>query len=563
MGETIQARPAHAGKSPRAEDQTPVAVDPVVKELTSGMGPSVEDAADVDAAQHWQQAAREAARARGLLVALPVVPRVEPRRLWRALVRREQVTRLLLALVMAVLLWLYVMGLENPAQAAVYPSLPIQVRGLTQDLDVRNDLGSATVNVHAPQEVLARTHAGDFTVYVDVTGMGPGTQAVPVQVLHPPEISDLQVSPDRVTVQIGQHGTATLPVQARAVGQPNTGYEVETPQVQPVQVTVSGPQEQVDRIARVVAEMDVEGRQGTQTGDIRPRALDANGREIPNLTFDPPTVRVAVAIKLLLDFKTLALHVPLDGDPAPGFRVTDISVQPTTVIVQGQPALLASLNILDTAPVSIAGVTETVTSQITVALPPGVTLSSNQPAQATVRIQVEEMTTSMTISARVRLSGMEPGLDAVLSPDRVEVRLSGSFEALQNIDLGSLQAAVDLTGRGAGTYYITPVVTAPAGTRVIGLNPTGVTVTIAAPLPTPAPTVQPLIVITPTGSPVVPSASLTPASLESPVASPTTTPGASATLTPAATPTPTPAASPTPPVPRTPTPSPTSAHPLT
>ncbi len=481
--------------------------DPVLKELTSSsLGPTVEDAADVDAAHHWQQAAQEAARLRASVLPVPALPARTGRALWRR-IRWERVSRFLLAFTMAVLLWFYVMGLENPAESAVFPNLPITVRGLTTDLDVRTTLGTATVSVRAPQDVLGRIHAGDFQIYVDATGLAPGTHRIDVQAQHPGDFMEIQVDPPQVSLQLGLHGMRVFSVQPRPLGRPYAGYQLEPQSVDPRQVTVSGPEEQVTRVVSVVAEIDVEGKQTVQAGQVRPRALDVAGQPISGLTFDPEVVKITAPIQQQLDYKTLALHVPLDGEPASGYRVTDISIDPTTLTVQGAPELLAGLTVLDTAPVSLAGVTQSVSSLIAAQLPKGVVLSPGQPETVQVRVSVEELTTRLTQSVRIRPIGLGAGLEALLNPDRVEVRVSGPFDALQDIDPNSFSVTIDLTGQGPGTFEVELTaanVVSPSGTRVIDFTPQRVTVTIA-PLPTPTP----LPTEIPTASPTPPGASPT------------------------------------------------------
>ncbi len=503
MRDTAQpaSLPAAAEKQGR---ETPPP-DPVLKELTSSsLGPTVEDAADVDAAYHWQQAAEEAARLRAAVLPVPALRARTGRALWRGL-RWERISRFFLAFVMAVLLWFYVMGLENPAESAVFPNLPIEVRGLANDLDVRVALGTATVSVQAPQDVLGRIHAGDFQVYVDATGLAPGTHRVDVKIQHTNDFVQARVDPAQITLQVGLHGTKTLSVQPRPLGRPYAGYQLEPQTVDPRQVTVSGPQEQVDRVVSVVAEIDVEGKQTVQSGLVRPRALDAANQPISGLTFDPELVKITAPIQQQLDYKTLALHVQLDGEPASGFRVTDINIDPTSLTVQGSPELLGELNVLETAPVSLAGVTQTVNSQVEIRLPPGVVLSPNQPTTVKVRVAVEELTARLTQSVRIRTVGLGSGLEALLNPDRIEVRVSGPFDALQDIDPNSFSVTVDLTGQGPGTFDVELTaanVVSPVGTRVLDFTPQRVTVTITAPpSPTPLPAASP----TPAASPSEPA----------------------------------------------------------
>ena len=530
MSETIQSPPPASEKGKNGRDK-PV-TDPVLKELTSGAsGPVVEDAADVDAAQHWQEAARAAAHERGV-VAEPGPPPARPRwpvALFKS-VRWERVTRLVLAFLMAVLLWLYVMGLGNPAQPTVYPNLTITVRGLTNGLDVRNSLGTATLEVRAPADIMRSVNGRQFQVYVDVTGLGAGTHTLDVKVQHTSsQYMQVRADPPRLAVQLGLLGAATLPVRVRPLGRPGVGYQVETEQVDPPQVTITGPQEQIDRVDSVVAELSVDGKQGTQTGRVRPRALDVSDREVAGLTFDPEYVQAAVAVKLLVDYKTVAVHVPLTGDPASGHRIVDITVEPTTLIVQGALPQLEPVAVLETAPVNLEGLTQTLTSSVPVILPDGISLSPNQPMSITVKVAVEELTTRLTQSVKVRPLGLGTGLEAVVSPEQVAVRVSGPFEALQAISPESLQATVDLTNLTPGTYVLTPTIGVPLGTQSVGVTPAAVVVTITAPgPPTPLPTSPPLVVGTQSPG-VAPLGTVPPSP---PAGPPTTTPTPAPTETP-------------------------------
>ena len=497
------APPERAVPVEAAKAAPPPAPDPILQELLSAAhGPVVEDATDVDAAQHWQAAARAAAQERGLAVDLPALLR--PRRRPLQGVRWERLTRLVLAFLMALLLWLYVIGLENPARTQTYANLQLEVRGLAEGLAGRSTLPLVTVQVQAPEDVLRQLRAADFRPYVDATGLGAGRQTLKVQVGRPNGLVQLQLDPAEVVVQLDQKTTGTFAVRLKTLGSPGVGYQLEGPQIiTPTQIVVAGWQDQVARVNEVVAEVDISGRQTTQTAQVRPRALDGDGHEVAGLTYEPELVQIAVSIQLFVNLKTLPVRVAVEGDPAPGYHVTDISVAPTTLLVQGLPNDLEKLNSLDTAPVSIAGLSQTLSLAVPVVLPPGVLLSLDQPANVQVRVAVEEITTRTTLAVRVRAQGLEPGFEATLSPDQLDARISGPFEALQNIDPAQVGALVDLSGRGPGTYTLTPAVVPPLGTKLLSVTPPSLTVTITA-LPTPVPTSAPTLPPLPTPTPTVP-----------------------------------------------------------
>jgi hypothetical protein len=66
------------------------------------------------------------------------------------------------------------------------------------------------------------------------------------------------------------------------------------------------------------------------------------------------------------------------------------------------------------------------------------------------------------------------------------VTLGGPRLALSSVDPTQLVATADVTGLPAGTRNITVTFQPPAGLNVVALDPTQVTVTVAAPPPSPA-----------------------------------------------------------------------------
>jgi YbbR domain-containing protein len=495
------------------------------------------DAADAAEAAEAAEAAPApvAAPAAGAPVAaVPALQRRAPRRRTRRSWRNwEPISRVALAFTIASLLWYYVLTLENPSGAATFTRAPITTRGLDNNLSLSNDPGTVTITVQAPQDVLTRLRASDFTATVDLTGRGPGSYRLPVNVVGPNDVQSVSAEPSQVQVQVVEVSERRLTVTVTPQGRPSIGYRIETQQVNPRDVLVRGPRDAVERIDQVVAEVNVENKQGTQDGDVHPRALDFAGNEIPGLVFKPEYVHVAIAIQQLLNYKTLPIHVPVEGAPAPGYRVTDIVVQPTTLTAYGLPSVLEPLNFLETAPVSIGGATQTLAVNITVPLTSGLTLyppgSTNR---VQVRVQVEELSTKTQLSVLVHRVGLAPGLTSVESPDRIEVTVTGPFDALQDLKPDSVSATLDLTGYGVGTYKLIPAMSSPPNTNIQAVDQGEVTVTIsAAPTPTvtttpiPAPSASPGGFISPGAPSLTPAGPVaTPALPIAPAATPTFTP---------------------------------------
>ncbi|MFL5731900.1 MAG: YbbR-like domain-containing protein [Chloroflexia bacterium] len=453
----------------------------------------------------------------------------------------ERLGRILLSIVLAALLWFYVVSLENPTRSTSFSDLSVEVRGLTGQMKVINTLPTVSAFVQAPQNVLSRLGKGDIHPYVELAGLPEGVHDVPIQ----SEVTggragevDVSASPARVQVQLGLHVTRAFTLTVETLGAPAFGYGMGDPQVEPDRVVASGPRDAMNRVVSVKVLVDVEGRADTQQGLKAPVALDASGSEIKDISFTPATVQVVVPIKLLLNYKVVPVRVPLQGQPATGYGVSLISIDPTNITACCDPDVLRSLDYVETKPVSITGTTTTIVTTTELILPPKVQLYPGQPKTIGVTVEVRAQQTTQQASVEVSVVGVTEGLSAVVSPNRVNVTLSGTLNQLQNLSPTDVRAVVNADGRAPGSYNVKPEVKVPQGVKIESSTPTTVTLTLIAPTPvptqTPSPTQtpRPLPSPSPTAVPPTPSAPIpTPSPIPPPPATPTSTPAAPATRT--------------------------------
>lgn len=465
----------------------------------------------------------------------------------------DRVGRLLLSAVLAVLLWYYVMSLENPAQNTNFPDLNVAVRNTGTSLKavVTPDVVNSAVT--APQNALGSLTRSDIRPYVDLTGLSEGVHTVPVRAdINSPRAGEISVqfNPPKVEVQLALQVSRIMSVTVQINGTPAFGYGLETAQVTPQQVKVSGDKEAVDRIAKVVAIVDVDGKAGTQQGSKLPVALDAAGQEVKGVTFTPPTVEVVVPVKLLLNYKAVPVRAPIVGQPAPGYRVSSITLDPTNVTLCCEPSLLESLEFLSAEPVAITGTTSPVITTTNLILPTGVSLYQGQPKQITVTVNVQVLETTFQVSVAPTVEGVEPGWNAIVSPDKIDLTLAGTFQQAQSLSPTDIRAIVNVQGRPAGTFSTKPLIVVPQGVKLNASTPETVTVTLVAPTPVPTHTPTALPTNTPAPTSAATSTLVPVPSRTAPTEGPTTQPAATGTP---AQPTPTHTPSPTG-APATPTP---------
>jgi YbbR domain-containing protein len=330
-----------------------------------------------------------------------------------------------------------------------------------------------------------------FRATVDLSGITQGgTYDVPVQVTSiNPAIQILGVTPSVVSVQLDPLVTKIVPVQIER-GEVPEGLEVGTETATPSTVTVSGPKTIVDQVIAARADVVIQPSGIDVDEDVALIPVDAVGNARSPADVSPTTARVSIRVFSEPETRTLPVSPVVTGTPASGFEIDSITVDPSTVLVEGDADPLAALARVDTAPLSVSGLSETQTFETELALPDGIEAVDAGPIRVTVTFR--PITESRSYSVGLQLIGTEPGLAYTPATTSVLLSVAGNPAALDALSTGTTLAQLDVTGLEPGTYDVPVTAELPADVTLVAASPAAVSVTVsAAPAPSPASSVAP------------------------------------------------------------------------
>jgi YbbR domain-containing protein len=170
----------------------------------------------------------------------------------------------------------------------------------------------------------------------------------------------------------------------------------------------------------------------------------------------------------------------LSGQPAPGYRISSITVEPLVVTVSGEAAILAQLQNAPTQAIDVQGRSTDLEANVSLALPAGVSVNGSDQIRVTLTIAQEIGTRAF----QVAVSWYDPAASPlpVLTPSTVTVVLSGPLALLNSTDVLDIIATA---GSADWPAVVQVDVTPPSGLEVVSITPSSVQVTTASPEPTP------------------------------------------------------------------------------
>jgi YbbR domain-containing protein len=168
----------------------------------------------------------------------------------------------------------------------------------------------------------------------------------------------------------------------------------------------------------------------------------------------------------------------VEGQPAAGYAIEKVTVEPTEVDVLGPESALRDLKQATTEPVSLDGATMSVRESVTIGVPNSAA-RLRIPRQGRVYVEVVPVRTERVFpTVPVRMENLRAGLSAESSPPNIAATVRGNVDVLKALGIDDLRATVDLAGLGAGRYTL-PVRIAPSTAFAVArLDPVQVHITI-------------------------------------------------------------------------------------
>lgn len=400
---------------------------------------------------------------------------------------RVQVVRFVFSLLIATILWGWVTELNDPFITVRYRELDVTAGPLDNSLRVVTTLPRATVTLRGPESRVEDISRDEVSVVLDTSEVTEaGEYRLELDVVAPEGPSSKSVNPEELPVTIEQEISEVMPLEVRNAVPRDDPREVTSTVPETTQVTVSGASSAVGRVEEVILPVSLDNHQSSFEEAFTPYAVDSEEQRVSEVRILPEQIMTSVDIRSR--GKTVSVIPVIEGVPEEGFSVQQRAALPDSIVVEGPDEALESLLFVNTEPVSIAGATQSISSEVGLSnLPPGVTVIEPESGKVEVRVAIEDTTsTAQTLTgSRVEPINLEPGLSAVIEPEGIDVTVDGPGSTLSKMTPSDVKTRVDVSGLRPGTYEVSPEITVPQGVTWVGNYPQTVQVTIFAVQETP------------------------------------------------------------------------------
>ena len=345
------------------------------------------------------------------------------------------------------------------------------------------------VDLRAPQSVWQILSTDNLRAYIDLSEVTTGTLTVPIRVdVQVAPVQVLKITPAEVSLTVEHIAEKEITVTTRLQGTPLFGFRADEPEVVPQTVRVRGPALWVDKVTQAQVTISVQGEQSDIRGDYQPVLVDQNEHVVANVESIPKAVTINVPVSPLGYVRDLPVTIAWEGQPASGYRISNLVIDPQIVKVYGRVEVVREVpGYLLTQPVSLDTLTQSLTTTVALQMPEGLSLISPPRPYVTVSLTIEAIQTGLTLAVTPTLRGLSLDMSATPNVDAVVLILSGPLAVMEHLQVGDVEVVLDLTNLMPGDYTIIPVVAVPEGVIIQNVIPEAISVRIQQITPIPSP----------------------------------------------------------------------------
>ncbi len=393
----------------------------------------------------------------------------------------------ILAVVFSFLLWLVVVNIDDPTQTRTFTAV---VTVTNEDVlksagklyEIKDGVNTVSFRVTAKRSIIEKLSSSDFSATADMNSL-ENEERIPVTIAAKSYANYITISSKQnyLYVVLEDEQTQRFVIEAQTTGTIETGLTVDSVSSSPTVITVTGPEDVVSAIDKVVASANITGVTSNFTESVIPKFYDSEGKEVDSkeLTLSVSTVSVSVTFS---NIKTVDLVVKTSGTLDSSLTLDTIKTDPSSVGIKGEATALndvTSITIPDTV-INLSELTGSFTTTVDISsyLPEGITLADGSSSKVTIYVLMsgETASTAEVSADNISLTNIPEGLAVSLDATSVTVNVFGTADTLASLDASNIKGTIDCTNLAVGESQT--VVVQFENIEGVTIQNTSVTVTV-------------------------------------------------------------------------------------
>lgn len=366
----------------------------------------------------------------------------------------ENIGLKILAIVLSFFLWLVVVNIDDPTQTRTFTAV---VTVTNDDIlnkagklyEIRDGINTVSFRVTAKRSIIEKLSSSDFSAVADMRYL-ESEERVPVTITAKSYANSITISSKQnyLYVVLEDEITSRFIIETDTVGEATNGLVINAISCSPNVITVTGREDVVTSIAKVVATCNIAGVTADITESVIPVFYDGSGEIVDSTGLQLSSSTVDVTVDFVT-VKSVDVTVKTSGTLPEGLVLGSITTDPTSVMIKGQPANLNEVTaiVIPESVVNLTDLSGSISKQvdITAYLPDGVSLVDTLASKVTIYVNMEgEVSKHVNVPLKnVRFKDIPDDMTVSLSETSIAVNVFGIQSNIDALQEGQITGFID------------------------------------------------------------------------------------------------------------------------
>ena len=383
---------------------------------------------------------------------------------------KNRVLSLLLAVSIALILWVYVITVVSPNSEATFYNIPVVVQGepMLESyglMNVTEDIPNVTLKLSGNRSDLNKVNSSNITVVVDLSKVyEAGTAHLRYSISYPGDVpagalNEESRYPSTIAIEVERKIRKEVPVNIRYVGELSEDFIVdkENKILDYNTVTISGPESVISQITQAIIDVDLTGKNVSFSDNYRYSLCNEQGDPVDAQKVDTNVAQVNLTL-YIERVKELPLVLTVVNGGGATEETSVIKIDPETVKVSGSDLVMENLTELNLGTIELGELLEDTEMSFAILLPDGVKFMDPDVETANVTIKFPNLgSRELTVTnENFQAQNVPEGMEVEFLTKTLKVTIRGDKKLIANVKPEDVIVIVDFTDAQLGSYTVKP-----------------------------------------------------------------------------------------------------------
>lgn len=361
----------------------------------------------------------------------------------------------LLCLGFGIVMWFFVIGGINPIVVRQFKDIPVKYKNEAV-LERNNFLITepkkplVNVSIKGTRNDVYAINKNDIIAEINLdSSITAGTHRLNVNVKVPHSVEIASVSEHEILVSFDEEITKTFDVTVETKGEiKNKNQVVVKKEPDDKFVMLTGPASYVKKVKKVLAIVDVTGKETDEVVIAKLRAVDENEKVIEQVELSKTDTNVSIGFK---NFKEVPINLVEINTASNDIMILKKNLVPKVVSIVGNTTSLEKIKEIKTKPFDLSQVKDSKVYDLTLDLPKDITLV-NKDLKPVVNIDVDKKLEKVLSVKTEDISIQGVSDDVILQGlnDNVDVTVRGYESYISNLKPEDIKLYIDISSTDIG-----------------------------------------------------------------------------------------------------------------